>query len=122
MTLRYPIGCIFWLWDGSRLDIPATREGWRLVPDDGIAHGLVCLSDNTFRNMSGADKYFLATAPDGKLIWGHNNEEDAQILRRYPDASIKYGKWTSEELLSRIAEECNAVTTQMRYEAPCENC
>jgi hypothetical protein len=99
------IGWRAWYTGGRTFD-SATTE-WEDLPDDGVV--LIMLyqdvrdSSNFFlrRGMSGADYYFKSGD-----IYGSGFHDD-EIPRRYPGASIKRGKWTTEEEMYAVTEEAN---------------
>lgn len=102
-----------WYADGSVHTAPPGH--WAALPDDGVL-AIVLYFDETTpaglplrRIMSGHDFYFKAPGPGGE-IYGESHsqritEPTADILRRYPGASVKYGKWTDDDTMRRVDKE-----------------
>lgn len=72
-------------------------DDWCALPDDGVLTVMLYHADGTRRVEQGND-YYWAT-PDG--IYGHS--DDQQIEDRYPGASVKRGKWTTDEEMGHVA-------------------
>lgn len=89
-----------WYTEGRVFD-GETFEDWQALPDDGFLYGAVMSSDHTGRQMGGNDSYF--STEDG--IYGHSNDSVEEIERRYPGASVKRGKWTTEDELQWAHDE-----------------
>lgn len=85
---------------------------WAELPDDGVL-GIVTVFDERnphngerFRRViDGRDWYWKAPGPEGEPIFGFSDDDPTEILDRYPGASLKRGKWTSDPEMSRVNRE-----------------
>ena len=89
---------------------------WENLPDDGL-QARVLYYDKTApdgkplrRIDSGADWYWVAPSEQG-LIYGFSNDKPEEIVSRYPDAVLKRGRWTSEEMIYRVNDESARAVT-----------
>jgi hypothetical protein len=71
------------------------------LPDDGFQAMRLWYHNGTGRYISGNDYYFFSEHPSG-LIFGQTNDSYESIVERYPNAIIKRGKHTSEEMIHYI--------------------
>lgn len=85
-------------YDGGRV-FSSEDTAWGDLPADGVQHVAVYLGPGR-RDMAGCDYYFKA----GEVI-GANNDNPGDIAKRYPGASIKRGRYTTDEELERIQVE-----------------
>jgi hypothetical protein len=76
-------------------------EDWQALPDDGVLTVMLWFANGTRRIEQGNDSYFAT--PEG--IYGHSNETVAEIEPRYPGASVKRGKWTTDAEMDRVTTE-----------------
>lgn len=76
-------------------------EDWRALPADGVLSVMLWFGDGTRRVEQGNDSYFAT--PEG--IYGHSDDPAGEIERRYPGASVKRGKWTTDAEMHRVAAE-----------------
>ncbi len=74
---------------------------WKDVPDDGVQVVYIYKDDGRRLHCSGDSSYFFLP-PD---IWGSNRDEPQEVLKRYPNAIIKRGKWVSLETLEAIEKQ-----------------
>jgi hypothetical protein len=86
-------------YDGGRV-FDSDEISWEALPDDGVQFVRVDVEGLGWRTMDGCDWYFKA----GDLI-ACNNDAPDEILRRYPGAILKRGRWTSDEETTRIHAE-----------------
>lgn len=98
-----------WYTEGRRF-IGHSLEDWdTLLPDDGVLTVMLFFDDGTRRVEQGDDYYWAAPAADGGVIYAHGSRESAEeIAERYPGASIKRGKWTTDGEMHRVADEAMA--------------
>lgn len=90
-----------WYTDG-RVFNGTTFNAWKRLPDDGVLSVMLWHADGTRRVMQGDDLYF-ATAEG---VYAHDSRYSAEeIADRYPGASIKRGKWTTDAEMLRVAAE-----------------
>lgn len=89
-----------WYIGGTTVD-GETFDDWRGIPDDGVLTVMLWFADDTRRVEQGNDFYFAT--PDG--VYGHNDDSLAVNKKRYPDASFKRGKWTTDAEMNRVAAE-----------------
>lgn len=89
-----------WFVGGERID-GESFEDWRALPDDGVLTVMLWFDDGTRRVEQGNDFYFAT--PDG--VYGHNDHPQEETERRYPGASVKRGKWTTDAEMHRVAAE-----------------
>lgn len=100
-----------WWWDGTAYSSEDHR--WEGLPEDGWEAFVLYFDKLTSggvpyrRIMMGSDYYFRADTEIGP-IYGESHDPPEEIERRFPGASIKRGKWTSEAVMDRIREEANA--------------
>lgn len=71
---------------------------WEEIPDDGIQVVYFYKSDGRRLHGSGYSSYF-------KNPWGFNMDEPREVIKRYPEAIIKRGKWIDLERLEEIERE-----------------
>lgn len=97
-----------WYTEGRVFD-GASGEEFAALPEDGFLGMVVCYPDGTRRVMSGDDYYWTAPGDAGP-IYAHGtwNLSPEIIMRRYPGASIKLGRWTDEETIRRVNAEMMA--------------
>lgn len=87
----------------------STGTRWVDLPDDGVL-GFVVLFDHVSpqderyrRFVSGSDLYWMVEIEgDQTLCQGSHEDKPAE---RYPGASIKRGRWTSDEEMWRVNQE-----------------
>lgn len=75
---------------------------WDALPEDGVLAVRVWFSDETSRVCSGDDWYAIVHFPDGFWTVIHNRESLSQNQTRYPEASWKAGRWTSEAEMQAV--------------------
>lgn len=98
------IGWKAWYTGGRKFD--SSRTAWADLPDDGALAIVIYFDERSAdrlpqrRIMTGSDYYFR----DGD-IYGQNNETAEDNRRRYPNASFKRGKWTTDDEMQRINAE-----------------
>lgn len=106
------IGWAVWYDDGTMLTSKETT--WESLPDDGVIEIVLYKSDGSRRIMDAHDWYFRA--PNRYLpgwedgwIYGHDTyTTKEEIQRRYPGASIKRGRWVSEERMHEFSNRALA--------------
>lgn len=76
-------------------------EDWCYLPDDGVLFVKVFFDAGGSRVASGHDHYWAT--PEG--IYAHSNDSCREIEDRYPGASVKRGKWTTEAEMRRVHDE-----------------
>lgn len=76
-------------------------EDWLALPDDGVLTVMLWFEDGTRRVEQGNDQYWAT--PEG--IYAHSDDPTEEIERRYPGASVKRGKWTTDAEMQRVAAE-----------------
>lgn len=74
---------------------------WAELPDDGVLSVMLWFADGTRRVEQGNDHYWAT--PEG--IYAHSDDPLDEIERRYPGASVKRGKWTTDAQMQRVAAE-----------------
>ena len=81
---------------------------WALLPDR-IQVVMLYLDENdkvedkpNRRICSGTDRYWWYKGVDGDWSIYHGNEPVAQVLKKYPGAIIKEGKWTSDKVITTV--------------------
>ena len=82
-----------------------TFADWQALPEDGLLCVMVLFEDGTSRYAAGNNYYW--STPD--LCCAHSNDPLAEIEDRYPGASVKRGKWTSEAEMKRVHDEAFAL-------------
>lgn len=87
-----------WYTEGRIFD-GESFEDWQALPEDGVLTVMLWHPDGTRRVEQGNDFYFAT--PDG--VYGHNDQPDNED--RYPGASVKRGKWTTDAEMERVATE-----------------
>lgn len=102
------IGWRIWYADGT--SISSRESSWEDAPDDGVLFVMVYRDGGYRMTMLGNDWYFRAPDIHGfGMIYGHQNgDTKAEILRRYPGAVIKRGKWVSDEHMEKVNAEALA--------------
>jgi hypothetical protein len=97
------VGWRVWYDDDSVVE-GHTFADWEALPDDGVLF-VKLYEDRDNRqgmpygeNQSGLDHYF--STAEG--IHAMSNDTTAEILARYPGASIKRGKWTTVDKMHEI--------------------
>lgn len=87
------------VFDGLSLD------DFRALPDDGMEGMMLAFPDATRRNISGSDWYWALEGINGP-IYGQGFSPEytsaADVVARYPGASVKRGKYTDEVTLQGI--------------------
>lgn len=71
------------------------------LPEDGFQAMKIWYVDGTSRYIAGNDYYFFVNHQGG-LIFGQSNDTYESIVQRYPNALIKRGKHTAEEIIHNI--------------------
>ncbi len=99
------IGWRAWYADGAVFDNAKTE--WDDLPADGVITIVVYFDQPApsgaplRRILDSSDWYFRA--PDGgDWIYGHNNDDPEETKRRYPGASLKRGRWTTDCRIKEI--------------------
>jgi len=89
----------------------STEVEWSELPDDGML-GYVILFDqlgpdgkHLHRISTGRDWYWKSDGMKEDPIYGYSDDEPAEILARYPSASLKRGKWTDDPEMYRVSAE-----------------
>ncbi len=98
------VGWRVW-YDDDSIIVGHTFADWEALPDDGVLY-VKHYYDRDSRlgiplteNQNACDYYFAT--PSG--IYGASSDTWEDIQRRYPDASIKRGKWTTAEQMDAVA-------------------
>lgn len=100
------IGWKAWYTEGRKYD--SANIAWEDLPNDGVV--LVMLYQDARgpnrlpmrRTMIGEDYYFK----HGE-IYGHGVHPLEDVVERYPGASVKRGKWTTDEEYTYITKEAS---------------
>jgi hypothetical protein len=96
------VGWKAWYADGKKYN-----SDWSALPDDGVIHVAVFLSDkDRFGNYvkrieTGHDWYFS----DGDQLFGGNSDSLEENQRRYPHCSFKRGKWVPLPFLGETLKQ-----------------
>jgi hypothetical protein len=85
-------------YDGGRV-FDSRETEWKDMPYDGV-QVIVAYLERGERIISGHDYYFKL----GNLIGG-NSDSLSTIRKRYPGASVKRGRWVSDEDHNRFEQE-----------------
>jgi hypothetical protein len=88
-------------YDGGRVYDSRTHS-WARMPKDGVQI-VVVYRDQGYRTIEGCDLYFKAGDVIGGSVCPFDTPET--IKKRYPGASVKLGRWTSDEELTRLQAE-----------------
>jgi hypothetical protein len=80
---------------------------FRALPEDGFQGMVVAFPDATLRRISGCDYYWTDTGVDGRPIYAQSSPGQTldEIRKRYPNASIKFGKHTDDLTILQIEKE-----------------
>lgn len=103
------VGWRAWYDDLSVFD--SRSSDWESLPSDGLQMVVLYQSDGGRQMISGQDYYFRADGPDGRPIYGANCDPPEDTERRYVNAVIKRGRWTSTERI----QEINRLAVESRW-------
>lgn len=96
------LGWRFYIDGGFVFD--SRNNNWNEVSSDGVIIGYLYKEQGYKEEMCGSDRYFQAPHSEG-IIYGHSNDSEQEIKKRYPGAVVKRGKWVPPEVFSRIQKE-----------------
>jgi len=86
------------------------QHTWEDLPEDGIL-AVRTYESKGFR-FAGADYYFMAPGPNDVIFGIDYDRRDAdvreEILKRYPGAVVRRGKWTDVETFDLVNNEMQA--------------